>query len=70
MLCNEAYLRFRQANSAEATSECLIVFNTWHTSSFWWCMVPFCNSSDCFQYFMTTKMEIKSYQHEELLYLF
>ena len=32
-------------------------------------MVPFCNSSDCFHYFMTTKMEIKSYQHEELLFI-
>ena len=34
LLCNEEYLCFRQANSTEATSECLTVFNIWHTSSF------------------------------------
>ena len=39
MLCNEEYLCFRQANSTEATSECLIVFISWHTSYFddAWC---------------------------------
>ena len=50
MLCKEEYLCFRQANSTEATSKYLIVFNIWHTSSFWWCMVPVCNPSDCFQW--------------------
>ena len=60
MPCNEEYLCFRQANSAEATSECLIVFNIWNTSSFWWCMVPFCNPSDCFQYLWQPRWKSKS----------